>query len=64
MITHFWYRFGRTNSLEDVKDEERMSYAENYFFFNSISKRKIRLVEIICKAEKSKVKKFILSSFS
>jgi len=23
------------------KDEERMSYAENYFFFNSISKRKI-----------------------
>lgn len=22
------------------KDEERMSYAENYFFFNSISKRK------------------------
>ena len=42
MITHFWYRFGRTNSLEDVKvflmslwvlirkDEERMSYAENY----------------------------------
>ena len=25
------------------KDEERMSYAENYFFFNSISKRKIRL---------------------
>ena len=76
MITHFWYRFGRTNSLEDVKvflmslwvlirkDEERMSYAENYFFFNSISKRKIRLGEIICKAEKSKVKKFILSSFS
>lgn len=66
MITHFWYRFGRTNSLEDVKvflmslwvlirkDEERMSYAENYFFFNSISKRKIRLGEIICKAEKSK----------
>ena len=46
------------------KDEERMSYAENYFFFNSISKRKIRLCEIICKAEKSKVKKFILSSFS
>lgn len=46
------------------KDEERMSYAENYFFFNSISKRKIRLGEIICKAEKSKVKKFILSSFS
>ena len=76
MITHFWYRFGRTNSLEEVKvflmslwvlirkDEERMSYAENYFFFNSISKRKIRLGEIICKAEKSKVKKFILSSFS
>lgn len=76
MITHFWYRFGRTNSLEDVKvflmslwvlirkDEERMSYAENYFFFNSMSKRKIRLGEIICKAEKSKVKKFILSSFS
>ena len=76
MITHFWYRFGRTNSLEDVKvflmslwvlirkDEERMSYAENYFFFNSISKGKIRLGEIICKAEKSKVKKFILSSFS
>ena len=66
MITHFWYRFGRTNSLEDVKvflmslwvlirkDEERMSYAENYFFFNSMSKRKIRLGEIICKAEKSK----------
>ena len=46
------------------KDEERMSYAENYFFFNSISKGKIRLGEIICKAEKSKVKKFILSSFS
>lgn len=41
-----------------------MSQAENYFFFNSISKRKIRLCEIICKAEKSKVKKFILSSFS
>lgn len=40
-----------------------MSQAENYFFFNSISKRKIRLCEIICKAEKSKVKKFILSSF-
>ena len=66
MITHFWYRFGRTNSLEDVKvflmslwvlirkDEERMSYAENYFFFNSMSKRKIRLGEIICKVEKSK----------
>ena len=36
------------------KDEERMSYAENYFFFNSMSKRKIRLGEIICKAEKSK----------
>ena len=36
------------------KDEERMSYAENYFFFNSISKRKIRLGEIICKAENQK----------
>ena len=23
------------------KDEERMSYAENYFFFNSISKIKV-----------------------
>ena len=31
-----------------------MSQAENYFFFNSISKRKIRLCEIICKAEKSR----------
>lgn len=45
------------------KDEERMSYAENYFFFNSISKRKIRLGEIICKAEKSKVKKFFCLLF-
>ena len=41
------------------KDEERMSYAENYFFFNSMSKRKIRLGEIICKAEKSGVSQIL-----